>query len=253
MTGDPHALANIYHELGLDEYASSMTPRIFEYAQREHDWMGRRILVCGVGGGGSIAYLARHGYLVSGMDRQTFMHDIANQALRPEGLQYNVITHDIREPFTGDQFDLVFAHDTFNDLSSLRDVETSLSTMRSALKAERLLIITLQTIEGMARRAAATPNALRIERDDLSLIQQNTFDYERQTLHERYIIFSHSEGDHWLRSDMQRILRAYPVQAVQSLLKRQGFTPVDLLADDLQPYNPDEPGIDRVTIIARSL
>lgn len=253
MTGDPHALANIYHDLGLDDYARSMTPRILDYAQREHDWMGRRILVCGVGGGGSIAYLARHGYLVSGMDRLAIMHEIANAALRPEGLQYHAITHDIRDDFNGDQHDLVIAHDTFNDLSSLRDVEASLGTAHALLKPNRLLIITLQTIEGMARRAAATPNALRIERDDLSLIQQNTFDYERQTLHERYVVFNRADGEHWLRSDMQRILRAYPVQAIQSLLKRQQFNPVDILANDLQPYNPDESGIDRVTIIAQSL
>lgn len=227
-------LATIHDEIQLGEFAASMTPHLLDAAQRS-GWMGRRILDLGCGSGVSLKWLTRHGYLGTGIDRSAAMLNMARQRT---GSNVTLRQQDIRHLEHIDDTDLIIALDTLHELSALRDLEHVFQQAHTLLRADKFFIFDMYTIEGLVQRQQAD-DTVQHDRDGLLILTRNRYDYERQIQTRSYTIFQRLD-DTWERHDTERVLRAYPVQAIAALVQRSGYEIVRVLNPALTDYSPGE-------------
>ncbi len=232
----------------MAQFAERITPRLIDYAQRS-DWLGRRILDLGCGTGLSMQWLARHSYITSGVDSASQMLEQARTGLQQAGLNFTLYERDIRD--LGSDYgtmDMVLALDVLNEVNNLRDLEAVFQGVHAVLGEGKLFIFDTYTIQGLTERGQQTES---IVYDDLNLmvIARNHYDYERQVEERRYIIFQKLEAG-WVRSEALRVLRAYPAQAVATLLQRCGFGTPRLVNTSFEPYEPGLSSANRIFFLA---
>lgn len=249
MPGDYAVLAPIYDITGMSEYTRRITPHLIDYAQHI-DWLGRRILVLGCGTGASIEYLSNYPYAITGIDSSPEMLAIARQKLSDPGLNIKWQQQDARE--LGSQLtsvDLVLALNIFNEMNSLRDLETAFNGVQKALEVGKLFLFDMATVQGLTEEGLAGHKLLHNDPQNLTVFTLNEFDYERQMQTIQYLIFRR-QGDLWERSEAKRVLRAFPTQAIASLLQRSGFHMRAILNADLEAYEPGVSRAPRVVFVA---
>ncbi|MCA0453355.1 MAG: class I SAM-dependent methyltransferase [Chloroflexi bacterium] len=249
LPGDYGVLASIYDTVGMANFASTITPKLIDYAQRI-DWLGRRIVVLGCGTGGDIEYLAQYPYTITGVDNSPDMLDVAKRKLAASGGSIKWLQLDIRD--TGNQIlqsDMVLALNVMNELNSLRDLESVFVTAQRILESGKLFIFDMRTLQGLAEATVNAEHLLYDSADALSVFNTSEYDYERQLQTLRYIIFRQANGG-WQRSEARLLLRAFPVQAVSSLLQRNGFQIKTILNSKLEGYDPAVSHSDRVVFVA---
>ncbi len=249
MAGEYQHLAPIYETIGMAAYAEQVTPRLLQFAQ-QNEWLGRRIVDVGCGTGASMAWFAHHGYTVSGVDNDPDMLNQARNHLNTQSLNASMTEADVRSLDLGERFDMVMAVDVFNELDNIRELETAFGSIFKHLSPDRFFIFDLHTFEGLAKRGEIG-ETLIYEDDTLAVFEHVVYDYERQTQRIHYDIFEHHNDEFWRRSRASRQLRAFPIKAVATLLKRQNFDIVSILDETLTPYDVDRSRTSRITMIAR--
>lgn len=250
MPADYSVLAPIYEPIGMAEFASRMTPRLLDYAQR-HEWVGRRILDLGCGSGSSLRWLAERSYIVTGIDSSPQMLELARMHLDPTASRLNFSLHerDIRE--LGDDLggaDLALGLDVMNELNSLRDLEIAFREVHRVLNEERLFVFDMHTIQGLAAHGRVGDQIVQ-NNSQIAVFASNQYDYDRQVHERRYIIF-HRRDDVWVRNEASRILRAFPAQAVATLLQRCGFRNTIMLNTELGVFDPGVETANRIIFMA---
>ncbi|MFN8450308.1 MAG: class I SAM-dependent methyltransferase [Anaerolineae bacterium] len=247
MNDDYEQLAPVYEALGMADYAASITPALIDYAQ-SHDWVGRRAVDLGCGTGASVQWLANRGYNITGIDISPAMLRQAQQSISGSGIGFQLYEGDIRSLKDLHDIDLALALDTLNELSSLRDLETALTSVARILMPGKLFIFDLHTIEGLAHLDQTTT----ILRDDLDLtaVASYSFDYDRQVSIEDILVFRR-EGSAWQRQQAMRTRRGFRIQVVTALLQRAGFGIMALLNERLEPVDLATQREARVIILAR--
>ncbi len=249
MASDYAVLAPVYDAIGYADYARRITPRLMDYAQRI-DWLGRRIVVLGCGTGGSIEYLSQYPYNITGVDQSPEMLDIARRKLDTPGVSLKWLQQDIRE--NGGQIttaDLVLALNVINDLNSLRDLEAVFVNAQHILDSGKLFIFDMMTVQGLAEHGSGRFEMVHDDPAQLTVFAKHDFDYERQTLTTNTIVFQrHDNG--WERKDARGVLRGFPVQAVATLLQRNGFQTRAILNTQFETYDPATSRADRVIFVA---
>lgn len=245
MSGNYDVLATIHAELGMGDFAQQAIPALVDFAQR-NGWMGRKVIDLGCGSGEGTSWLAKHGYIVTGLDRSA---DMLNLARLNSGTGVTWQQQDIESLQGLQDFDLALAIDVLNEFHSLRTLATIFQQVASLLKSDRLFIFDMYTIEGLFARQHAKV-ALEHDTKDLMIVAKNQFDYERQIQTRLYTIFRQAQGN-WLRQDAYRELRGYPVQGIIGLLGRNNLNVQHVLDDRLNPYSPDV-STNRVFIIAQT-
>lgn len=246
MSDEYAALAPVYDSLGMAQFAETMTPAFVSYAQ-SNDWLGRRVVELGCGTGASVRWFAKHGYNITGIDLSPAMLAIAQQSLS-SGMSFQLFEGDVRTLNNLHDIDLVLALDVLNELNSLRDLEAVFTSVARILSHDRLFIFDLHTIGGLARQDQST--TLVSDTNDLTVLLNNHFDYERQASTDSYLIFQRS-GAVWQRQQAQRTLRGFPVQVVTALLQRTGFGIMALLNVRLEAVDPAATREPRVIFFAR--
>ncbi len=250
MAGDYDILAPIYDRIGFAEFAYAMTPRILNFAQR-NGWLGRRILDIGCGTGAVTNWFGEHSYIVIGIDQSAAMLAQARQNQKTGQTGINWIEADIltfdAPPTT--PVDMVISLQTLNEMENLRELEQVFHNALALLGNERWFIFDMLTIEGLATSSQNTQGII-FEDDGLLVISHDDFDYDRQVRMRNYQIFQR-DGDVWLRDEAKQMLRAYPVQAVASLLRRVGFEGVNVVTTDFKPFVPGQMGQPHVIFIAK--
>lgn len=250
MSADYAALANIYETVGMDDFAESITPRIFVYAQANFDWIGRRVLELGCGTGASARWLAGRGVNITAVDSSPDMLAQARASIDASGLGLTWKQGDIRSlDASYTSVDMVLAIDVMNDLVSLRDLEAVFNVAMRLLEPGKLFIFDLHTIEGLAERGRTNTGVL-YEDSTLNVFAESDFDYERQASTSRYIIFRNQDGA-WQREVATQTLRGFPVQAVAALLQRCGFTLTSLLNNSFETFDPAASRANRVFFFAQ--
>lgn len=229
-------LATIHDEIQLGDFAQSMTPRLVDAAQRS-GWMGRRVLDLGCGSGISSQWLAQHGYLVTGVDRSSAMLKMARQRTGSDVTltQQNILSLNTDAM---DDMDFALSLDTLHELNSLRDLEHVFRQVHSILRDDKFFIFDSYTIEGLVERHQSG-DMIQHDRDGLLILIRNSYDYERQIQTRQYTIFQRLD-EKWSRQDTQRVLRAYPVQAIAALVQRCGYEIVRVFNPSLKDYSPGE-------------
>ena len=249
MPGDYAVLAPIYDQIGMGEFARQITPRLIDYAQHI-DWLGRRIVVLGCGTGSSIAYLSEYPYSLLAVDNSPDMLEAAKQRLDTPGLNLKWFQQDMRE--LGNNMgaaDLVLALNVMNELNSLRDLEAVFGSVQRILEPTKLFMFDMFTVQGLSEDGSKGNGMVYDDTKGLTVFGSNEYDYERQ-MHTRQLLIFQRSGDLWRRSEAKLILRAFPVQAVASLLQRSGFSIKTLLNTGLETYEPGVSRAPRVIFVA---
>lgn len=247
MSDDYARLAPLYNTLGMGDFAESITPALINFAH-SHDWVGRRAVDLGCGTGASVRWFANHGYNITGIDSSPSMLAVAQQSMKNDGVSFQLLEGDIRSVSDLHDIDFVLALDVLNELNSLRDLEAVFSSIARLLSREKLFVFDLHTIEGLAQRVAAS--GVVQNSDDLTIIQQNGFDFERQVSISEYMIFQRA-GSAWQRQKASRTLRGFPIQVISALLQRAGFGIMALLNTRLEPIDASAMREPRVIFFAR--
>lgn len=249
MPGDYAVLAPIYDQIGMAEFARSITSHLIDYAQHI-DWLGRRIVVLGCGTGASLEYLSQYPYSLTGIDSSPEMLELARQKLDSSGANLKWQQADIRElGGTTAIAEMVLALNVMNELNSLRDLESTFSGVAKILESGKLFLFDMYTVQGLTEDGVRGDGMIYDDARNLTVFGSNEYDYERQMHTRQYLIFQQS-GDLWRRQEAKRILRAFPVQAVGSLLQRAGFTLRTLLNTNLETYEPNVSRAPRVIFVA---
>jgi SAM-dependent methyltransferase len=249
VPGDYATLAPIYDTVGMADYATAITPKLMDYAQRM-DWLGRRIVVLGAGTGGAIEYLSQYPYTITGVDNAPEMLEVARRKMDIPGLSIKWLQLDMRD--TGNQImaaDMVLALNVMNELNSLRDLETVFATAQRILESGKLFIFDMMTIQGLSADGSTTEQLMYDDGQNVTVFSTKDYDYERQMQTVNYLIFRQQNGG-WNRTEARRILRTFPVQAVASLLQRNKFNIRTIMNNRLETYEPGVSRADRVIFFA---
>jgi hypothetical protein len=107
----------------------------------------------------------------------------------------------------------------------------------------------MYTIEGLTLSGLGSDNIVHDDKTKLTVFTHNEYDYERQMQTRQYMIFQLA-GESWQRRETTRILRAFPVQAVATLLQRSGYSIMSLLNQNLETFEPGVSRAPRVIFIA---
>lgn len=249
MPGDYPVLAGIYDAINMDTFGHQTTPEIIDTIQRR-GWMGRQIVDLGSGTGASLEWITRHGYVTTGMDSAPEMIAIATANFAAMGLSCRHLLQDIRQIDHQGQFDLALAINTLNELSSITELENTFRSVHHILKKGQWLVFDLFTIRGLMTSCSEQTVLQHENSDELAVFSSSCFDHERQLCRRDFTIFQKTD-DNWQRQTAMLVLRAFPVQGVGSLLKRCGFSIVDIMTLDFKPYRPDSSSADRVIFIAQ--
>lgn len=249
MSADYAVLAPVYEQIGMADFAQSITDRLINQIQRG-EWMGRRVLDLGCGTGASLIWLSKRGYFVTGVDNAPLMLEIVRAKMGQEErhTDYILQSRDVRTLGTDlGTFDLVLALDVLNELNSLRDLEAMFKDVHAMLDTGKLFIFDMHTIQGLTL-AGTSGDEIVHNSGDLAVFCSNNYDYERQ-IHERgYIIFSRDQ-DVWLRSEASRVLKAFSAQVVAQLLQRCGFANATVLNMNFETFDPNSLQAERVIFI----
>lgn len=252
MASDFSVLAPVYDQMGLAQFAQEMTPKLINYAQVQ-DWLGRRILELGCGTGGASIWFAEHGYFVIGVDNSTQMLAVLRQGLGANLPNSNLIEADVRELTSlSEDFesaDMAFSIGLMNTLANLRDLELVIKGVSRTLGSGKYFVFDLHTIQGLVRRSGQA-DELVVDEPGLTVFSSVTFDYDRQIQTTTYHIFQR-DGGIWQRSKAIIQLRAYPIQAVATLLKRYQFEIVGLLDRDMNDVSVAHPDAERVVFVLK--
>jgi SAM-dependent methyltransferase len=235
MPADYVVLAPVYDALGMGDFANTMTPRLVDYAQR-NDWMGRRVLDLGSGTSTNAEFLHRIGYMLTCVDDSAEMLQNAQDNAKRAGINARWVQQDIRKLNGVETVDLVLALDVLNELNTLQELGTVFEHVRKVLAPNKLLIFDLRTIEGLTQEGTIGDKLIKDDKTRLFVTQQNAYDHERQ-MHTRALSIFRAQDGVWHRFNARQVLRAYPLQAVVTMLQRSGFNPVRVLTLGLEPYD----------------
>ncbi len=254
MPGDYAVLAPLYETLRLSAFAETITPSLIAFAQ-QNDWLGRYLLDLGCGTGAATRLLAARGYNITAIDSSGDMLTEASRRLDTRNISVTWEQADIRalKQRERDHFDLAFAFDVLNEISSLRDVEAVFTGVHELLARDKWFAFDLHTVEGLALQSQRAIELLS-ESEEAYVSVARHMDYDRQTLTQRFAVFRRiPQTQGYGRANALRVLRGYPVQAITSLLGRVGFeiiTVMNTRFERVDPARVDEP---RVLIIAQKI
>jgi SAM-dependent methyltransferase len=250
MPGDYALLAPVYNQIGMGDFASSIIPRVIEFAQR-NDWAGRRIVELGFGTGATARWLGKLGPII-GVDESADMLRVAHDMIQQTGLNVRLLQQDIRNLNGIDPMDVALALNVMNELNNLSDLEAVFKSVRNILGGNKLFVFDMQTVEGLAQAAQTRDRMLYDHPEELTVFSRSEYDYERQIQTSEYTIFYAGEGM-WQRSQARIVLRAFPVQAVTALLQRSGYNVTHVLGANLEPYEVGNSRAPRVFFYARKV
>lgn len=249
MAGDYALLAPYYDRMGMGKYTTRLTPRLLNLSQ-QNGWMGRRILDLGCGTGACLAWFAGHGYSAVGVDNSPEMLAQCQQKITANKLNATLIEADIRKMQTVERIDMALALRVLNSMDTLRDLEAVFQGVANILAEGRFFVFDMQTVQGLAEQG--TMSEQRIHEDqDLVAFSRSRYDFERQICMVECDVFVRHENTLWKRVQARRVLRAFPVQAVASLLRRHNFDILKVLDTNLEDFTAS--GASGVIFIAKKV
>ncbi|MDZ4766805.1 MAG: class I SAM-dependent methyltransferase [Chloroflexota bacterium] len=250
MSKEYSLLAPVYDTIGLASFAETITPKLLLFAHT-NDWVGRRVIEFGCGTGAASVWMANHGHNMIGFDSSPEMIEIARRKVENQGVGLTWRVGDIRSADNIDRVDMILALDVINELPSLRDMEAVFVRAHQLLDPGKLLMFDLHTIEGLIQRSRENAHYL-YDDENLIVLANEQFDYERNLIASRYDIFRGKAGN-WTRGRMAITRRGYPVQAIAALLQRIGFSIMGLFNINFEPFDPATSHAPRVIYVARKI
>jgi len=246
---DDVILPSIYDRIGMADFSANLTPKLVNFAQR-NEWAGRRILDLGCGTGASTLWFTAYGYNVTAVDYNPAMLTQLKSALDKKGHTATLTQADARQLPTMTMIDMVISLNLFNELDSVRDLETALKQVSGILASGRFFIFDMYTIEGLAQRGMVEEERL-YDAEDLTVFVHRHYDYDRQLSTLDYDVFTRQQTNGWNRAKTKRVLRAYPLLALATLIRRTEFEIVALLDTQLNVVDASNPKASRVVFVLK--
>lgn len=249
MANEYETLAGIYDRIGMADFTAQLTPRLLTYAQ-QNEWAGRSILDLGCGTSPLARWFMtnRPRIQVHGVDYSPAMLARSRQLFQEIGMDWRLDEQSILNLDDFGTVDMVTAFEVINEIGNLRDLGKVFAGVNGCLNAGKWFVFDLHTIEGLAREADNVDEMV-INEADLVVYAKNLYNYERQTYTREYVIFQEQDNQ-WQRAFAVREERAYPIQAIATLLQRNGFELRALLNTRLNPIDSGKSGVLRVIFIA---
>ncbi|NPV66991.1 MAG: class I SAM-dependent methyltransferase [Anaerolineae bacterium] len=230
------ARAGVYEAAGLGDASEALRQRLFDKIQME-GWLGRRILELGCGIGRAACWFSMNGFRVTAIDQSPAMLAQARQRAEGQGVVVDWREADMRQASFDKGYDLVLALDTFNELSSIRDLEAVFQKANAALQPGKLLLFDLVTLQGLAEQWGNADRVLYDDRSQLLLLVRSQYSFETMANTRHYILYQQVEGA-WQRADEVQVVRGFALQAVGALLQRNGFKIDQVVNPALEPFDP---------------
>lgn len=245
-----HALAHIYDDTGLSNYAGAIAPQVLRMMQQT-DWLGRRILVLGCGTGASMAALGNAGMDVIGIDFSEDMLSIADMRTANTAYHAQLIHGDIRGVDYPTQIDMVLCiGSVLNELGSLREIELVFKKAFDSLGEGKRLVFDLITLRGLGD-FIGTGEQIMDNTDRRFYAVENYFNYDAMSLRQALTIFVSGQVDQWQRFRETIVLRSYPVASISKILQKTGFSVLGAYAPSLESFTPNDDQDGRVIIVAQ--
>lgn len=232
------ALAPVYDQAGLGDYALSAVAHYISFAQ-SLDWAGRRVLDLGCGTGQTTWWLSEQGYRAVGVDNNPHMLAQARARDDEAGMTPpDFDQQDIRQLVSPiGEVDLVLAvGGLINALQSLRELETAFTQVNHVLSAGKLFVFDARTIRGMALDLGSDNMMRYDDGHSLAVFVHNQFSFETLSSTRHFIIFKR-DGMTWTREDEIHHERGYPTQGIVAMLERTGFHVEAVLTDAMQLFD----------------
>jgi SAM-dependent methyltransferase len=241
-------LARFYDDAGFSNYAGGISPEILTFLQK-NDWIGRRVLILGVGTGVSAAALAERGMDIIGIDSSPEMLEIAQQRFQESVTHAEFMVGDIRTIEYPTDIDLVYSiGNVMNEMNGMRDLETVFQKAFHALLPERRIVFDMVSLRGMGEYLGSREQILDIS-NRLYITVQNRFNYESMSLRQTLTCFSSDAMGQWQRDNVYLTLRGFPHVAMVKLLEKVGFNVLGSYDLDLAPFNANEDKDGRFIIV----
>ena len=184
--------------------------------------------------------LVRSGYAVVGRDLSPAMVRATRRALRDSGLRADVAVGDMRDLRLGKTFDAVLCLGTaFNSLVSARDVGAALRTFHRHLRPGGILILVVANFAAWVdhpKNARAEVDRRLADGSRVAVFGFNEQDRTKSVHFARILTVVH-RGSQLTVHVAQAPLRIWRRRALESTLRRTGFTPVECWGD-LRPGVP---------------
>lgn len=241
-------LPYVYDQAGFADYAKTYTSRLIQFLY-ENEWLGRRVLEYGCGTGASTQVFCERLMVITAIDSSKEMIDRAQSRFKNIECDLQLFHEHIQnyEPLAGG-FDLVFALDVLNYVTSVRTLETIFRRANQALEMGKALLFDLQTVRHMAEDFGEKTMVM-YDDQELLVLARHQFDYDSFSLR-RHVTIYYPHGNGLIRKDELHVLRGYPLRAILGILSRTGFE-LELAVDlDFQPFDEGSKA-DRVVIMAQ--
>ncbi|MBE0409943.1 MAG: class I SAM-dependent methyltransferase [Anaerolineales bacterium] len=216
---------------------AELLPQILEKYQAKP----KTILDLACGEGTFAILMSQKGHQVTGVDNSESMLRIASERAEREQTQVEFLNADMRSLTFDRQFDLITCwFDSLNYLLELPDLEQTFQGVSKSLKNDGLFIFDINTIYGLAVNWQRHPAYVEQDTPDIFVVHQPSYDYERNLATMRITGFMRDQ-EGWFRIDEVHTERGYPLEDIQTALKKANLVEIACLGSvaELGPPTPD--------------
>jgi ubiquinone/menaquinone biosynthesis C-methylase UbiE len=234
------------------QYVSRLIRRALNMPENAAFSRSPRLLECGCGTGNITVPLAKLGFDITASDISDDMLAVAAEKARSAGLRLPFVRMDMTEltfhrPLDG----IIACCDCVNYLAGEGDAEKFFRSAYSLLKAGGALLFDISSKHKL--ESILGNNAFTDSREECAYFWQNNYDEESGLIEMQLEFFTKTDKTHegeslYKRSAETHIQRAYPEEALASLLKKAGFSRIESFGDF--SLEPPKPNSERIQFLA---
>ncbi|RRJ34085.1 class I SAM-dependent methyltransferase [Halocatena pleomorpha] len=205
--------------------------RNFRTINDRFEFTGDDLLDIACGDGEFVAFAAKQGYTVTGVDKSSEMLRLAEERFTKEAVDSTLYQYDMRELPFSKEFDIITCwYNSVNYLCKLKDLRTAFETVYRSLRPEGIFVFDFVNRKRL-REFATSPALVPHDTDDLFEVHHDiTYDTTEDLLSVEITGFI-ADGDVWERIDETHKNRGYRIEEVRSSLKQAGFDSVTAWED----------------------
>jgi len=238
-----HALADYYDRFMTTDYEERAEYLLSVFSAHGHTPSSLLDLACG--SGSLTAALCERGIDMTGVDGSEDMLSAAREKC-PDAL---LLCQDMRELDLYDVVDgAVCTLDSFNHLTSTKDIAATLDRLRLFIAPQGLLVFDVNT--PFKQREVLADNVFVFEDDGAMCVWQNAFVERTCTVHMFLDFFEEDEDGRYTRTSDTVTERAYTMKTWKKLLEAAGFSLIAAYED--MTLSPAEDNNERWVLVAQN-
>jgi len=203
-------------------FANRLAPKLLQFCQNHFPNKPAKILDLCCGTGQIALYFLQHGYEIIGLDASQPMLDYAKQncALYVAGKKATFQQADAADFELDEKVDFAIStFDSLNHLANEEELQNCFHSVFHSLNENGIFIFDLNTRKGLQRW-----NGISIEDDaEITLINRGLLIEQENIAYVKISGFIRNENGAYHRFDETFFNRIFPLQQVETMLKKSGF------------------------------